>query len=347
MFLYCHCANTALTSPAVRTAALEELLRRREPFLATADLCELAAVQPSLLRGLLTAGSTVAACHARAMRWILEFAGVQAESLRWIDLRGGDPQSLVAELAGMLPASTFALPTGLDAPGLRLVVCLMAGRPDVSMAEQVLASGWSILFVPTIQSLPALPRPVPVLGDFGAGFPAAGPEAIFLDIAACTPQQVVEALAATQPGESAPPSWLPWFPVIDYSRCTACGQCRNFCLFGVYGQQEGRVVVERPGQCKPHCPACGRVCPACAIIFPKFNQPPINGAEVRPEHLAGQMSPEQARKAPPADVMAALRKRQEEHQRAIDERRKCSSPESKPSPDNRPGPSCPGPKAQP
>ncbi len=27
--------------------------------------------------------------------------------------------------------------------------------------------------------------------------------------------------------------WIPWFPVIDYDRCTNCKQCLNFCLFGV------------------------------------------------------------------------------------------------------------------
>ncbi|HEX8311367.1 MAG TPA: ferredoxin family protein, partial [Chthoniobacteraceae bacterium] len=29
--------------------------------------------------------------------------------------------------------------------------------------------------------------------------------------------------------------WKPWFPVIDYDRCTNCMQCLSFCLFGVYG----------------------------------------------------------------------------------------------------------------
>ena len=27
--------------------------------------------------------------------------------------------------------------------------------------------------------------------------------------------------------------WKPWFPVIDYDRCTNCMQCLSFCLFGV------------------------------------------------------------------------------------------------------------------
>ena len=34
-------------------------------------------------------------------------------------------------------------------------------------------------------------------------------------------------------------AWKPWFPVIDYDRCTNCMQCLSFCLFGVYGVDDG------------------------------------------------------------------------------------------------------------
>jgi len=80
-----------------------------------------------------------------------------------------------------------------------------------------------------------------------------------------------------------PPSagWIPWFPVIDYDRCKNCQQCFNFCLFGVYElSQEGKVEVKNPANCKTNCPACARMCPASAIIFPKYNDSPINGDEV-------------------------------------------------------------------
>jgi NAD-dependent dihydropyrimidine dehydrogenase PreA subunit len=70
--------------------------------------------------------------------------------------------------------------------------------------------------------------------------------------------------------------WRPWFPVIDYDRCTACGQCAAFCIFGVYTHQPDRVLVTRPANCKNNCPACARVCPAGAIIFPKHTAAPIN-----------------------------------------------------------------------
>jgi len=61
-----------------------------------------------------------------------------------------------------------------------------------------------------------------------------------------------------------------WFPLIDYSRCTACGQCADFCLFGVYKKIDNKVVVINPKGCKNNCPACGRICPQTAIVFPKY-----------------------------------------------------------------------------
>src|SRR2546428_13771536 len=40
-------------------------------------------------------------------------------------------------------------------------------------------------------------------------------------------------------------AWKPWFPVIDYQRCTNCMQCLSFCLFDVYGvSQEGKIKVQ-------------------------------------------------------------------------------------------------------
>ena len=79
--------------------------------------------------------------------------------------------------------------------------------------------------------------------------------------------------AAARHGE-----WKPWFPVIDYDRCTNCMQCLSFCLFGVYGADgEKRIQVQNNDNCKTNCPACSRVCPEAAIMFPKYKAGPING----------------------------------------------------------------------
>lgn len=81
-----------------------------------------------------------------------------------------------------------------------------------------------------------------------------------------------------------PDGWVPWFPVIDYERCEDCKQCLSFCLFGVFVlDAEGRVEVKNPRNCKTGCPACARVCPQAAIMFPKYDKAPVNGAEVSAE----------------------------------------------------------------
>ncbi len=72
-----------------------------------------------------------------------------------------------------------------------------------------------------------------------------------------------------------------WYPVIDYSRCTNCMECIDFCLFGVYGvDQQDRILVENQDNCKRGCPACSRVCPEHAIMFPDYKTPAIAGAPV-------------------------------------------------------------------
>ncbi len=71
-----------------------------------------------------------------------------------------------------------------------------------------------------------------------------------------------------------------WYPVIDYSRCTNCMECIDFCLFGVYGvDQLDRILVEEQDNCKKGCPACSRVCPENAIIFPGHKDSAIAGAD--------------------------------------------------------------------
>lgn len=72
----------------------------------------------------------------------------------------------------------------------------------------------------------------------------------------------------------------PWYPVIDKSRCTLCGQCARFCVFGVYKFNKKKLEVVNPLSCKNNCPACGRTCPTSAIIFPRLPESSVlSGAE--------------------------------------------------------------------
>ncbi len=100
--------------------------------------------------------------------------------------------------------------------------------------------------------------------------------------------------------------WIPWFPVIDTARCSHCRQCLEFCLFGVYEtNDQGAVIVTHPEGCKTNCPACARLCPNAAIIFPKYAEPPINGAEITDEAAVRAASRELAE----GDLRAALEER--------------------------------------
>lgn len=74
-----------------------------------------------------------------------------------------------------------------------------------------------------------------------------------------------------------------WYPVLDKRRCADCGKCHDFCLFGVYAVEQGRVGVVQPQKCKNNCPACARMCPSGAIIFPKYDKSPINGGTAQEE----------------------------------------------------------------
>jgi NAD-dependent dihydropyrimidine dehydrogenase PreA subunit len=79
-----------------------------------------------------------------------------------------------------------------------------------------------------------------------------------------------------------------WYPVLDKSKCTNCGKCHDFCLFGVYAIENKEVKVVEPQSCKNNCPACARICPGKAIIFPKYAKSPINGGTTEEEQFDPQ-----------------------------------------------------------
>jgi len=131
-----------------------------------------------------------------------------------------------------------------------------------------------------------------------------------------------------------PMSWKPWFPVIDYSRCTNCMQCLSFCLFDVYGVSgEGKIKVQKAPNCKTDCPACSRVCPEVAILFPKYKGGPINGDEVKAEDMQREKMKVDISALLGGDIYAALRQRSDgakarfakerDEKRALEERKKC------------------------
>jgi NAD-dependent dihydropyrimidine dehydrogenase PreA subunit len=59
-----------------------------------------------------------------------------------------------------------------------------------------------------------------------------------------------------------------WYPVIDYSLCTECGNCTDMCMHGVFdGEKAPSPVVIFPEGCIDGCHGCGKKCPADAISY--------------------------------------------------------------------------------
>ena len=102
----------------------------------------------------------------------------------------------------------------------------------------------------------------------------------FRDINGHRPEEIAQMVEEERENSQAAKhgDWKPWFPVIDYDRCTNCMQCLSFCLFDVYGVvEEQEIQVQNNDNYKTNCPACSRVCPEAAIMFPKYKSGPING----------------------------------------------------------------------
>jgi NAD-dependent dihydropyrimidine dehydrogenase PreA subunit len=131
-----------------------------------------------------------------------------------------------------------------------------------------------------------------------------------------------------------PGGWKPWFPVIDYDRCTNCMQCLSFCLFDVYGvSQGGKIQVRNQDNCKTDCPACSRVCPEVAILFPKYRHGPIHGGEINADDLRREAMKVDISALLGGDIYQALRDRsakaksrfskERDEDRALKERQRC------------------------
>jgi len=144
-----------------------------------------------------------------------------------------------------------------------------------------------------------------------------------------TIESVIESL-----GESAPKKWKPWFPVIDFDRCTNCMQCLSFCLFDVYAvDKKEQITVQNQEKCKTECPACSRVCPEVAILFPKYGKGPINGDVVRESDVQREAMKVDVSALLGGDIYASLRSRQSgarkrfsterDESRALIERKRC------------------------
>lgn len=181
-----------------------------------------------------------------------------------------------------------------------------------------------------------------VLARFENGQPPQGVDAEdqvelrFQDIDGLDTDRIVEKVEAVREEQKAvkPGEWKPWFPVIDYDRCTNCMQCLSFCLFGVYGVDQGQhIEVQTNDNCKTNCPACSRVCPEAAIMFPKYRTGPINGDSVSESDMQREKMKVDISSLLGGDVYQLLRDRSEKARsrfskerdgdKALSERQRC------------------------
>jgi Pyruvate/2-oxoacid:ferredoxin oxidoreductase delta subunit len=181
-----------------------------------------------------------------------------------------------------------------------------------------------------------------VLGKFAGGrAPAAESDSSetpirFQDITGLDSSRILETAEAvrTETGAAKHGEWKPWFPVIDYDRCTNCMQCLSFCLFGVYGvDEQNRIQAQNHDNCKTNCPACSRVCPEAAIMFPKYKAGPINGDVVQDSDLGREKMKVDISALLGGDVYSVLRQRSDaakarfskerDDKKALQERQKC------------------------
>ncbi|MFT7676977.1 MAG: NAD-dependent dihydropyrimidine dehydrogenase PreA subunit [Planctomycetota bacterium] len=170
------------------------------------------------------------------------------------------------------PAAPFdELRVHMDVGGTSL-----ASDERLALLETLLEAGH-----PVTRGVASEHAPLALLSESEAGIAVAGVE----------PTEVLAQVTAKRESadQPAPGAWTPWFPVIDFARCTNCMQCLSFCLFDVYGvDEDGKITVRNEEKCKTSCPACSRVCPEVAILFPKYAKGPINGAEVKAEDITSE-----------------------------------------------------------
>ena len=181
-----------------------------------------------------------------------------------------------------------------------------------------------------------------VLGKFAGGgmLAAEGVSAEtpvrFQDITGFDTNRIAEVAESTRAelGAAKHGEWKPWFPVIDYDRCTNCMQCLSFCLFGVYGvDEQNKIQAQNHDNCKTNCPACSRVCPEAAIMFPKYKAGPINGDVVQDSDMGKEKMKVDISALLGGDVYSALRQRSDaakarfskerDDKKALQERQKC------------------------
>jgi Pyruvate/2-oxoacid:ferredoxin oxidoreductase delta subunit len=242
----------------------------------------------------------------------------------------------------------LSAPSPTKAAGLRVVLYEGTGTTPfepqlrLDLVTLLLAKGYSVTVVRPGRPVTAIAAgTLVVLGHFNETMPAQadGENSVvvyFRNMTGKTATDGLELVSAVrgQVNLPEPGKWKPWFPVIDYDRCTNCMQCLSFCLFDVYGvNAEKQIQVQNNNKCKTDCPACSRVCPEVAILFPKYRHGPINGDVVSNDDIRRENMKVDISSLLGGDIYAALRDRnakfksrfakERDSDKALEERQKC------------------------
>lgn len=294
-------------------------------FEVVPDICELAARRdPAMRRWTAATDLRIAGLPRRAVKWLFHAAGqTLPENAEVLDTKttAADEvaRRLLAESENAGADCESCCRPDAEQPAEAMTVVVYEGPRAKAMTPQrraeimvaAVAAGYRVVRPAQGEGLPASDTSaMAIVGDFETGKTPADlvdiAGAVCIDASgkcACgTVSAVDEARAAMDLPR--PGTWVPWFPVVDFDRCTGCLQCANFCLFGVYSADEG-LRVANPSACKINCPACARMCPQKAIIFPYYPTGPINGQDV-PEQAEDQQSLKEALQG---DVYQVLRNR--------------------------------------
>ncbi len=101
--VYCRCAYAQVVPEDVKAEVLQRLAGSGVSFECVSDLCEMSARRDPRLEAIFGEGEVrVAACHPRAVRWLLHAAGIDAppERVKVANMREDDAERVANETLG-------------------------------------------------------------------------------------------------------------------------------------------------------------------------------------------------------------------------------------------------------
>lgn len=282
LIIYCRCSNANIIPPSVKDDVLRFLSDSGVAFEAVSDICAVSAKNPEFLKQLTSHDRVVVvACYPRAVKWLFSNAGceIKNQNFEVLNMRVESSDKIQDDIKSRTDDSDEL--RARPPVGNKVKILLKAGVNKTAHSEEkylllktLLDDGFNLSV--SDENTNEL---CGIYTDDKFNEPASGG----IELENINTEEIIKKIEYPLRGEvpSVNNRWSAWYPVIDFELCTHCMQCLSFCLFGVYGADEnGKLIVSNPDKCKTNCPACSRVCPEMAIIFPKYTNAPMNGAEI-------------------------------------------------------------------